>query len=371
MKRIITGLVFVLFASSAFADVAVIERRGLSGQTGPNKPKREGRQQARTPGAVTLSDDLGLDYFINSNITFTTSSSASGAASEATYAGPVQADTSGGGFVSSVLSDSFDGYGALCVSLDGSAGPCQSADGVGQIAGSSTVTMYNNNGAGTLDASCGNRQLILNNQMFGAVRVQRKIFVPSNDTFIRWYQTFTNTGVATENVTAITSNNLGSDATTSIVTTSSGDALVTTADTWATSFQAFSGTISSDVRLGHVFWGPGAATGLNAINFVNGDDNPFWSYRFTLAPGETKAIMTFATGQPTRALAAAKAAELVGLPENATQCLSTAELNQTANFAGQVPFVTEVPTVSTVGLIATALLLAGASFFLLRRRTTV
>jgi hypothetical protein len=369
MKRFAVGMVCLLFGSAVFADVSVLEKRGLEGQ-GAGKPKKQGRDQVRT-GEQTFTDASDLDYFINSNITFTTSSSASGAASEASYSGPVQADTSGGGLVASTLNDSFDGYGSLCVSLNGSLGPCVlGGGGGGQVAGANSVTMYNNNGAGTLDASCGNRQLILNNQMFGAVRVQRKIFVPSNDTFIRWYQTFTNTGVATENVTAITSNNLGSDATTSIVTTSSGDALVTTADTWATSFQAFSGTTSSDVRLGHVFWGPGAATGLNAINFVNGDDNPFWSYRFTLAPGETKAIMTFATGQPTRALAAAKAAELVGLPENATQCLSTAELNQTANFAGQVPFVTEVPTVSTVGLIATALLLAGASFFLLRRRTT-
>jgi len=357
MKRAATILAGLLVATAAFADVAVIERHGLTGQSGPDKPKRSGRAQQRTPGAQSLTDVSGLDYFINSNITFVTSSSASGAASEASYTGPVNATTSGGGTVSTTLSDAFDGYQALCVSLTGAPGPC--------VTGNAAYTVYNNNGAGTLD--CAGREVVLNAQLIGTISVQRKIFVPSNDSFIRWVDTFTNTGGASQSVTAITSNNLGSDTSTTITGTSSGDLAVSTADTWAASFQNYTGTTSPDVRLGHVFQGPGAPTPVGGITFVNGDDNPFWSYTFSLAAGETKAILNFATGQPSKAAAAAKAAELVSLPVNALQCLNSTQIAQVVNFDTRA--VTEVPTVSGVGLAALALLLAGASFLFLRRRS--
>ncbi len=344
------------------ADVSVLERQGLNRVKGPNKAKRLGKTQVRT-GEQNLVDASTLEYFINSNITFATTSSASGAASEATYTGPVQATTSGGGTVSTTLSDAFDGYNSLCVSLTGATGPCTDGD--------PAFTIYSDNGAGTLDGACGNRQLNLNPQTIGAVQVSRKVFVPSNDEFIRWFNSFTNTSGAPVTISVVTANNLGSDTGTTIVSTSSGDATVTTADRWVTTFENFVGTTSNDVRLGHVLWGPGAAVGLSGITFANGSDTPFWSYSLTLAPGETRAILNFATGQPSRVEAAVKSNELTGLPTNAVQCLSDAEKGQIANFVGIPPSVTEVPTVSTVGLIATALLLAGASFFLLRRRTTV
>jgi uncharacterized repeat protein (TIGR01451 family) len=82
-----------------------------------------------------------------------------------------------------------------------------------------------------------------------------------------------------------------------------------------------------------VFWGPGAPTPVSNINFVDGDDNPFWVYSITLAPGQTKAILTFATGQGTKAAANAQAAALDLLPATATQCLSATELGQIVNFA--------------------------------------
>jgi hypothetical protein len=74
---------------------------------------------AMATGSVSLIDSSGLKYFINTNITFSTSSSASGAASEASYTVPVMASTSAGGLVTSTLSDMFDGYEGICVSLTG------------------------------------------------------------------------------------------------------------------------------------------------------------------------------------------------------------------------------------------------------------
>ncbi len=365
MKRAVAILSGLLIAGAAFADVSVLERQGLNrrGQArkiDPRKAEHRGTSKAAVRfGDQPLIDASGLEYFINSNITLLTTSSASGAASEASYTGPVNADTSGGGTVSTTLSDAFDGYGAICISTNGDTGPCSTAN--------TNVTIYNQNGPGTLDATCGNRQVVLNPQTIGSLSVQRKILVPSNDEFARFLNIVTNNSGSTQTVTLITSNNLGSDGNTSIVATSNGNTTAEVTDFWVTTFQAFSGTTSSDVRLGHVLQGAGARTPVGTVSFADGSDLPFWSYTFTLAPGETKAIMNFVTGQPTRAEAAAKATELTTLPNNALQCLTPAERSNIVNFEARG--VTEIPTVSGVGLAALALLLAGASFFALRRKT--
>lgn len=282
-------------------------------------------------GSIALIDAAGLKYFINTNITFSTSSSASGAASEASYQAPIVASTSAGGTTMSTLSDMFDGYGAICVSLTNATGPCQT--------GNANFTMYNQNGPAAFDATvpagpaCTNRQVAYPAKAIGGISVTRKVFVPTNDRFIRWMNFFTNTTGAPITFRMITSNNLGSDSNTRVVSSSSGDNVVTTADTWVTSFQNYSGNTSSDPRIGHVIWGPGAPTPVTNINFVDGDDNPFWGYSITLAPGQTKAILNFATGQGTKAAANTQAAALDLLPATATQCLSATELGQIVNFA--------------------------------------
>jgi hypothetical protein len=130
----------------------------------------------------------------------------------------------------------------------------------------------------------------------------------------------------------ITANNLGSDSNTIITGTSNGTLVPTTSDTWVATMQNYSGTTSSDARLAHVMQGPGALVPLNKINFVNGDDNPYWAYQLTLAPGKTAIIMNFAVAQPSKAAAAAKAAQLVSLPANATFGMTSDELGEVVNF---------------------------------------
>jgi uncharacterized repeat protein (TIGR01451 family) len=224
----------------------------------------------------------------------------------------------------------FDGYNAMCVSLTNSTGPCST--------GNPNFVMYNKNGPASVDSGvpavleCTNRQYVLPAQTIGGLSVQRKVYVPTNDRYIRWMNFFTNTTGAPITFTMITSNNLGSDSNTIVVTTSSGDATVTTGDLWATSFQQFSGSTSSDPRIGHVFQGTGAATPVSNVNFVNGDDNPYWSYSITLNPGQTKIIANYATGQGTKAAAAAQAAALAAFGANAQQCMSATELGEVANF---------------------------------------
>jgi uncharacterized repeat protein (TIGR01451 family) len=211
------------------------------------------------------------------------------------------------------------------------------------VTGSPAYTIYNQNGPASVDTSvpvsteCTNRQYVFGTQTIGPLSVQRKVYVPNNDQYIRWMNIFTNTSGASVTFNMITSNNLGSDSSTRVVTTSSGDNVVTTADTWVTSFQNFSGNTSTDPRIGHVMWGPGAATPISNVNFVDGDDNPFWTYTITLAPGESKIIATYATGQGTKAAAAAQAAAIDAFGPSARQCMSATELTEVTNFLSAPP----------------------------------
>lgn len=362
LKRfsILGSLVLILLSSFVLADVSMTDKAALKGKTKAKavKPGRLRTEKAQSTGGVSLIDASGLRWFINTNITFATSSSASAAMSEASYTGPVQATTMGGGNVASTLGDAYDGYQSICVSFTGATGPCAT--------GNPSYVFYNQTGAApTLDASCANRQYIFPNFTTNGIRIQRRVYVPATDSFARWLNSFTNTTGAPITFNMITGNNLGSDSSTVIVTSSSGNAGAEVADTWVTTFQNYSGTTSSDPRLGHVFRGPGASIGLTNISFVNGNDNPFWTYTLTVAPGATAIIMNFAAAQPSKAAAAAKATQLAGLAiPAATACMSGTELSQVANFAA-TPVT--VPMVGPVGLALIAFSLALVGFFLLRR----
>ncbi|HXO21483.1 MAG TPA: IPTL-CTERM sorting domain-containing protein [Thermoanaerobaculia bacterium] len=365
MRRIVVlSLLGLLTAGLLSADVSIIERKAHK-RLDKGKPGHHPHGPGAT-GSQSLIDSSGLKYFINTDITFSTSSSASGAASEASYTAAVAATTSAGGTMSSTLNDAFDGYEAMCVSLTGATGPCST--------GSASYTMYNKNGPATtecLGSTSGvNRQVVFPVQAIGAINAQRKVFVPDNDTFARWLNYFTNTSGSPVTLTMITSNNLGSDSNTKITGSSNGDNVADLTDTWISSFQNYSGNTSSDVRLGHVLQGPGASVPVSNLFFADGNDRPFWAYTFTLQPGETKIIMNFVTGQPSKAAAGTKAAELVGLPPNALQCLSTAEKGQIANFQAAAPII-QVPTLSEVGLAALGLLLAASAVVVLRRRSAI
>jgi uncharacterized repeat protein (TIGR01451 family) len=351
VKKALVAAVVCLSSSILCADISVTDRsatlRRLSDSTPQTKDTKKAKRQHRQPAALsfhpratgtgdlTLIDASGLEYFINTNITsfvpFSSGSSASAGASEASYTAPVVASTLNGGTVMSTLNDAFDGYNSLCVSLTGATGPCSTVNPAYSF-------YYQTGAAPVFDATvpatlaCTNRQLAFPAKTIGALSIRRKVFVPNNDQFIRWMNLFTNTSGAPVTFTMVTANNLGSDANTLITGSSSGDGAAQVNDTWVATFQNYSGTTSSDPRIGHVLQGAGAPTPVSNIFFANGNDNPYWTYSITLAPGQTKAILNFATGQGSKAAAAAKATALALLPANATQCLSATELGQVTNF---------------------------------------
>ncbi len=348
MKRIALLCAFFALAQFAHADVYVLESDALGAKH--NNHAVPGKHVAGTPinahtakpgekhhgiplggvhpsstGSISLIDASGLKYFIDTNITFSTSSSASGAVSSASYTRAVVASTVAGGTIASTLSNAFDGYGAICVSFTGAVGGCRT--------GNANYTIYNKNGAAPTN-ECSGRQFVFPAQTIGALSVNRKIYIPTDDAFARWLNVFTNTSGAPVTFNVISSNNLGSNANTIITGSSSGTIPPTTADTWVTTFQNFSGTTSTEPRLGHVLQGPGAATPLTGINFANGSDLPYWAHTVTLNPGETKILMNFVTGQGTKAAAATQAAALTALPPTSLECLTPTERSEVSNFVG-------------------------------------
>jgi len=259
-------------------------------------------------GSVSLIDASGLEFLINTDVTFATSSNASGAANDAAYTGAVAATTTGGGTVNTALDDAFNGYNSLFVNN----------------------VSYNLNGAATLE--CEGRLVEFPEQTIGDLSVQRKVFVPSDDAFCRWLNIVTNEGNSDEDVTLLIVNNLGSDSNTVIAQSALPPLAVTTADNWIVSHEAFVGGESTDPRLGHVLQGPNRASGLSSITFTGGNGQPFWEYDLTLEPGDTAIVMNFVTGQPGIADAIAKAQELEFVPETALVCLTDTERANIVNF---------------------------------------
>ena len=81
--------------------------------------QRQGDIRPFATGSQALVDAAGFKWFVNTDITFSTSSSASGAMSEGNYTHPVPASTLNGGTVASALNDAYDGYNAIFVSVNG------------------------------------------------------------------------------------------------------------------------------------------------------------------------------------------------------------------------------------------------------------
>lgn len=325
------------------------------------QPDPSGRVSALSTGSQRLVDSSGLEYFINTNITASSASSASGAMSDASYTGPVQATTSAGGTVASTLSDAFDGYNSLWFS--------QTLTGPAEI-GNAAYVVYNKNGAASLDPTCAGRRVAFPTQSIYGLTVSRRVFVPSNDSFARWETILTNPTAAPIAVNVISANDLGSDANTRIDSTSSGDAAATAADTWVTTWQTWGNPTpsrSSDPRLGHVLWGPGGV-GPSVVSFADGDDSPYWAFHVVVPANQTRILLHFVTGQPSKAAARAKAAELASNPLTATAaaCLTEQERTELVNFAGAVAEA-KIPALGRSGLLVLVAAIAAAGFFAHRR----
>ena len=352
-------LVLAFLGQALYADVALLDHRHVrnqqiklekllkrhpgSGVRGSHNVGGQGFVMPMATGSEPLIDNDGMKWFINTNITFSTTSSASGAMSEAEYTHAVAASTLGGGTASSTLNDAFDGYNTLAVSDVETMGPPRTG---------SYYIFYNKNGPAFVEGN-GRQvdfpiQTLWGTDTQDAARVEgkgpqvdwpsmqiwRKVFVPSDAAFARWLNFFKNVTDTPLSFNVFIANNLGSDSNTRITGSSNGDMISDLTDTWVGTMQNFSGTTSSDPREAHVLQGNGAVPVPLIVNhFVNGDDNPYWAYTLTIQPGQTACLMNFCVLKPTIAAAAGAAGPLAALTNaHALDFMTTDEKAQVKNF---------------------------------------
>ncbi|MBG1266796.1 calcium-binding protein [Nostoc sp. WHI] len=172
------------------------------------------------------------------------------------------------------------------------------------------------------------REVVIGPAFIDQVQVQRKIYVPEDQSWARFLEIVTNTSSETVNYTVSLNTNLGSDDSTVLVSTSSGDNVFNTDDNWLVT-DDFDG--EGDPTVVHVIAGENGSLRPDAasLNF----DNVNFAYNLTLAPGETQIVMHFAAQNSDQATALAKAADLTSLDLDALAGISSEELQQIVNFA--------------------------------------
>ena len=171
-------------------------------------------------------------------------------------------------------------------------------------------------------------EIVLGPYQYGNVSVARKIYVPEESAFgfARFLEVVTNNGASAVNHTLTIRTDLGSDAATQLVATSSGGTTVSVDDDWIVTDDADN---AGDPSIVHVFAGPGGVR-PSAVT-LSGDELSF-SYDLTLQPGETRVIMHFAAQSRFRAAAIAKAQQIAALAGGVMKGTTAAEQTGIVNF---------------------------------------
>lgn len=203
------------------------------------------------------------------------------------------------GYVSDGGDDAFDGYGQLSL----------------RVMDLSLATLYENSSFGGFNLTLDGRTYYSSvSPQFSGITVNRTIYAPADQNYLRYYDTFTNNSDAPLILTTVFGGNLGSDSDTTLSRTSSGDTTLTTGDYWAITFENAdlnpAGPVQNDPVVGVLF---GNTSILQAIasdengsiftsNWVPylgvtpniyGDDGLSYRFQFTLQPGQTSALMYF------------------------------------------------------------------------------
>ncbi|MEM7394304.1 MAG: hypothetical protein AAF492_18350, partial [Verrucomicrobiota bacterium] len=179
----------------------------------------------------------------------------------------------------------------------------------------------------TAEEEAGGRELVIGPALVGGVMVTRKLYVPTDEGYIRYLDIVENTGNSPANFTVDIDTNLGSDGSTVTVGTSSGDTTFDVMDTWLVTDDADNG---GDPTMLHVIGdGRGMMPSLANIPFTGGIT---YQWALTLAPGETQIIMHFASQNPNRATALPKGPEIVQLQRDVLNDISPLERSRIVNW---------------------------------------
>jgi Ca2+-binding RTX toxin-like protein len=220
------------------------------------------------------------------------------------------------GTVDDGLEDAFDSYGLITVG---------GAD-------------YADAGANACSLEEGGQEVVYPEQTLGGLQASVKVYASSKAIgFGRWLAILRNTGAAPVTTTYTFSGNLGSDGSTFIVTTSSGDAAASTADRWAVSNDTDGDPtlVPEDPVVGQIWDGlaPGAAQTAGTVDFTNTNDQVTFDYPITVPPGGTFVFMHLVLQRASNGPAITDSGALAaGLPD-AFVGMSAAELGALRNWA--------------------------------------
>ncbi|OGB06139.1 MAG: hypothetical protein A3E25_16225 [Burkholderiales bacterium RIFCSPHIGHO2_12_FULL_69_20] len=173
------------------------------------------------------------------------------------------------------------------------------------------------------------RTLALDGSQGNNWQMNRKVFVPGDDGFIRYLDQITNLDSTSRTITLRLDSDLGSDNWTQLVATDAGESQqFDPQDHWLVTDDSGDPN-GSDPALAHVLWGDGGlAPGLAQLS----GDYLQRSWTVTVRPGETVGLLHFAVQAADAEQAQATAQRLLALPSEAVQGLLPAELASIVNF---------------------------------------
>ncbi len=176
--------------------------------------------------------------------------------------------------------------------------------------------MYTSPGPGT--TTLGGRQVEMAAVPLAGLDVRRIVYVPptsSGNDWARYVEVLENPGARDITTTVRIWGNLGSDGSTVLVATASGDTAVTTADAW---FATDDVDGSSDPSLAHLFQsGPGSGAPIDATAASLSVDDIEYTFSVTVPAGGRVAVLHFAIQTMNQTLAQAEAGRLLDLPDDA------------------------------------------------------
>jgi len=170
------------------------------------------------------------------------------------------------------------------------------------------------------------RQLVIGPRDVVGIQMTRKVYVPPSGGFARYLEILTNPGDTPVTVPVYMASGLVSGSSTRIVA-----APTSTGHTYAL-------TDSSECCrpvLGHVFAGPGGRLAVSTTHFDSGDGEVFYTWKVTIGPEETVALMHFDVQRDRQDEAGAReqAEALVNLTDpHALDGMTAGERSQVVNF---------------------------------------
>ncbi|MBX7191741.1 MAG: hypothetical protein K1X94_06775, partial [Sandaracinaceae bacterium] len=169
--------------------------------------------------------------------------------------------------------------------------------------------------AGGSTTSPDGRTVTLHEITMGSLRVQRIVYVPaSGGSWARYLDVFNNMTAADVHANVRIWGNLGSDSGTVLMASSSGDTVVSTADSW---FATDDTDGSGDPSLAHVFQGDPATGPLSPATGASlSADNLEYTYAIDVPAGGRVAILSFAVQDNSQTLVRAEAARIIELPDD-------------------------------------------------------